>query len=423
MPVINTEYGLLYNTDNTLVTTIRDDKVPFAGVKSFAVESETTNLFGRDAWEFDADQSTFYTSSLASGKTWADCWDEKQKAYVGGHNITALRFHSQNIDLGQVYDAGTQIALSWKHKGYLWGCYFYYGETTDNMTQFVGNDTYIYRGDITSYFPTHSISFNGILARDTGHPEQLLDRWYDAEIVYTLPTNTRYIQIMWDFYNAYQANGNRGVPGYIHQPQLEISPFCSSFVAGSRPNGRYVIPTEKLGFNIETDNWVVTYMKYPVATHDGTQNGYNGCSLGQGTSDRSKGYIWWGKEITTNKYKLVVILNDATVISNISDNTFNPADYFYHWHYEVMKKQGKVLSYYVDGVKQCEVTIPADKEIQTPFNLGLSLGAGSGTTPHNALIANVGNGKLQPGEFTDKHIMAIYEANRAFAQKGGVKIY
>jgi len=52
----------------------------------------------------------------------------------------------------------------------------------------------------------------------------------------------------------------------------------------------------------------------------------------------------------------------------------------------------------------------------------LSLGGASGGT-HNALIANVGNGKLKPGEFTDEHIMAIYEANRAFAQKGGVKIY
>ena len=63
---------------------------------------------------------------------------------------------------------------------------------------------------------------------------------------------------------------------------------------------------------------------------------------------------------------------------------------------------------------------------QAPFDRGLSLGgytAGNVFNPANALITNVGNGKLKPGEFTDEHIMAIYKANRAFAQKGGVKIY
>jgi hypothetical protein len=82
-----------------------------------------------------------------------------------------------------------------------------------------------------------------------------------------------------------------------------------------------------------------------------------------------------GKEDKMNKYVFgIVVLNDATYVVIYSNNTFNPTDYFYHWHYEVVKKSGKVLSYYVDGVKQCEATIPADKEIQTPFDVGLSLG-------------------------------------------------
>jgi len=55
-----------------------------------------------------------------------------------------------------------------------------------------------------------------------------------------------------------------------------------------------------------------------------------------------------------------------------------------------MKKQGKLLSYYVDGVKKCELIIPADKELQTPFDLGLNLGGSTGANifnPSNALIA------------------------------------
>src|SRR5690554_6047917 len=119
-------YGLVYNDDGTLCTTYRDDVVPFRGVRSFAVETATTNYFGIDAWEFDADQSTFYPDGLASGKTWADCWDTKQRAYVGGQNITVYIIRSRIVDLGQVYSAGTKITLSWKHKGYLWLIRFEY---------------------------------------------------------------------------------------------------------------------------------------------------------------------------------------------------------------------------------------------------------------------------------------------------------
>jgi len=430
MAQTKTDYGLIYNDDGSVCTTVRPDQTPFPGVNSFAVETATTNYFGIDAWEFDADQSTFYPYYLASGKTWADCWDANQRAYVGGANITVYLIYSRKLDLGQVYSAGTKITLSWKHKGYLWHITFYYGLTTDSLTAFNPTNTYEIKGDASLNLWEAGnrihLKINGVRTGFDGSPQSLLDRWYDVEITYTLPTDARYVQVIWSFHEAYLADGERGVKGYIHKPQLEVKPFASSFVAGSRQTGRLIIPVEDLKFDIANDDWVISYWKYPVATHDDTQNGHNVCSLGQWTSDNTKGYIWFGKDINKNKYRLNVLLNDATSVENISANTFNPTDYFYYWHYEVVKKSGKVLSYYVDGVKQCEATIPADKELQTPFDVGLSLGGWTSSNifnPCNALIANVGNGKLQPGEFTDEHIMAIYEANRAFAQKGGVKIY
>ncbi len=430
MPVINTEYGLLYNTDNTLVTTIRDDKVPFAGVKSFAVESETTNLFGRDAWEFDADQSTFYPLGLASGKTWEDCWDANQRAYVGGEKITTSILYSQILDLGQVYSAGTKITLSWKHKGYLYSIWFSYGLTTDSLTMFNSTNTYEIKGDASLDY-WHAgfglyLKINNIKTRETGSPQHLLDRWYDVEITYTLPTDARYVEVRWYFYGAYQADGRRGVKGYIHKPQLEISPFCSSFVAGSRPNGRYVIPTEKLGFNIETDNWVVTYMKYPIATQDKSQTHQNLCSFGQATGDNSKGYISWGKKNNENKYCVNLVLDNSTVVSATSETTIVPANYFYKWHHEVIKREGNTISYYVDGIKQVTATIPSDRSLKTPFDVGLVMGGivSSATHyPHNSLISNLAYGRLQTGEFSDSYIAFLASANKPFAQKGGVKIY
>ncbi len=262
------------------------------------------------------------------------------------------------------------------------------------MTLFNSTNTYEIKGDASlDYWEGQDalhLKINGVRTGFNGSPQRLLDRWYDVEITYTLPADTRYIKLQWDFHRAYLADGGRGVKGYIHKPQLEIKPFASSFVVGSRPSGRLVISVEDLKFDIANDDWVISYWKYPVATRDDTQNSYNMCSLGRYTPDRSKGYIWWGKETSINKYRLNVLLNDPTFFENISKNTFNSTDYFFHWHYEVVKKSGKVLSYYVDGVKQCELIIPADKEIQTPFDVGLSLGGYTRNNifyPHNALIA------------------------------------
>ena len=152
MQKITTDYGLIYNTDGSVCTTVRPDQIPFPGVNSFAVETATTNYFGIDAWEFDADQSTFYPYALASGKTWADCWDAKQRAYVGGQNMTMGYLHSQNIDLGSTQAAGKKVTLSWKHKGYLWYIKFSYGLTTDSLTDFNSTNTYEIKGDASLDF-------------------------------------------------------------------------------------------------------------------------------------------------------------------------------------------------------------------------------------------------------------------------------
>lgn len=424
MQKITTDYGLVYNTDGSVCTTVRPDQIPFPGVNSFAVETATTNYFGIDAWEFDADQSTFYPYNLASGKTWADCWDTKQRAYVGGDHITVYNIYSRILDLGQVYSTGTKITLSWKHKGYLWYIVFSYGLTTDSLTNFTQSNTYEIKGDASlNYWAGGGsalvLKINGVRTDYNGSPQSLLDRWYDIEITYTLPTDARYVEVHWDFYRAQLADGGRGVKGYIHKPQLEVKPFASSFVVGSRPQGRFVIPVEDLKFDIANDDWVISYWKYPVATRNNTQNDQNLCSFGQWITGLSKGHIWWGKGPNTNKYRLEIVLNDATSIGNISNNTFNPTDYFYHWHYEVVKKSGKVLSYYVDGVKQCELIIPADKELQTPFDVGLNLGGHTGNNqifPNNALIAALYYG-YNSATWTDQYIQEMQNTKLPYVAK------
>ncbi len=392
MALMKEQYGLVYNTDRTLCTTYRDDVVPFRGVRSFARETATTNLLGNTVF----DTAIFTETPLGAGT---------RLNHLPGKGLygSMLTRATKSDNMGDLYISAARGILTFfvpqAGKTYTYSVYArLYGKPSDQpfyLCYYDGNTFPINVGLLTPEWKRYSYTF-------TVSPEYT-DGWF---CIYNLLPHSS-VEV--------------GSGFEICLPQLEEKPFASSFVAGSRQTGRLVISVEDLMFDIANDDWVISYWKYPVATHDDTQNGYNICSLGQGTSGYSKGYIWWGKASSTNKYYLYVILNDATSIGNISDNTFNPADYFYHWHYEVMKKRGKVLSYYVDGVKQCEATIPADKEIQTPFDVGLSLGADV-FRPTNALIAAPYYG-YNSATWTDEYIREVYEAQIPFAVSNKLSIY
>ncbi len=379
---------MIYNTDGTLCTTYRDDVVPFRGVRSFAVEKATTNYWNNDitdyAYKIESGDVTF-ENTVYNGRPALKCIVTGTDPYIR----IAFKHSAGNINPNDTYTASIGVAA-----------------LSSEITDLLDTAAYIYFTNL--YFGGFAV-----LNHNWGKAG---NRIYAT---YTHPTDG----ITKSFYACVflKAAGTF----YLYDYQLEKKPFASSFVVGSRTTGRLVISVEDLKFDIANDDWVISYWKYPVATNDDTQNGYNICSLGRNTSDRSKGYIYFGKVINTNKYCLFIALNDFTSIGNISDNTFNPTDYFYHWHYEVVKKSGKVLSYYVDGVKQCEVIIPADKELQTPFDLGLSLGGHTSYNifyPSNTLIAAPYYG-YNSATWTDDYIREVYETKIPFSVQNKLLIY
>ena len=394
MALIKEPYGLVYNTDGTLCTTIRDDDIPFPGVRSFAVETGTTNLFNNPDFETGDTTNWLYGLAVDIGIT--------SDSYQGNY-------------------AGTIIANADNNWGWI-----------GQRISAVSGETYTF----SIYVKANKASAVGNNARLTIYEKQgttyLLQHY--SYLFITLPYNWTRYELTRTIENTltdtievrFQLNETvTGVGAIIDNMQLEVKPFASSFVNGTRPNGRLEISVKDLMFDIANDDWVISYWKYPVATYNNTQNHYNECSLGQYTSDYSKGYISFGKENNMNKYRLLVVLNDATRVQINSNNTFNPTDYFYHWHYEVVKKSGKVLSYYVDGVKQIEYTIPADKEIQTPFDVGLSLGGHTANnifSPNNALIAAPYYG-YNSATWTDDYIREVYEAKMPFAVSNKLSIY
>ncbi len=369
---------MIYNTDGTLCTTYRDDVVPFRGVRSFAVETGTTNLVQNPQF---LNGTANYTIN-----NWGD-WGGTGYIEVV-NNIMNMHNESSTKELALIQDF-----------------------TIDNTKE-------------------HTISCRVRSANGRDCP---IDVYFGVNYynIGTAPASGAWVTLERTY-----VPGELGVPSTIHfriPPgrylqidwlQFEQKPFASSFVNGTRPTGRLVIPVEDLMFDIANDDWVISYWKYPVATNDDTQNGPNLCSLGRWTSDKTKGYICWGKESSINKYRLNIALNDATFLY-ITGNTFNPTDYFFHWHYEVMKKRGKTFSYYVDGVKQYEATIPTNKELLTPFDVGLSLGGythDNKFSPSNTLIAAPYYG-YNSATWTDEYIREVYEAKTPFAFQNQLSIY
>jgi len=360
----NTDYGLVYNDDGSLCVTKRTDIIPFSGVTSYAVETGTTNLFdinnitvgGGPAWNFNISDPTKKFSNVI-------------KVNPTGRSTYA------GLDV--------PISVNASYSGQVW-CY-------------VSPD---FDGNLLGLFCE-----KGLNALDVGYDLNKKGTWQflTKENIIATSDLGRLLLYVWDGFTS----------GYVlfARPQIEKKPFASSFVNGTRPTGRLVVPKEKLGFNPATDDWVVHYWKYPVATHINTLDGFNRFSFGDYTADRSISYIYWGKKNGSNVFVLHVVYNDNTY-GNCTSSTFDPAWYFRHWHHEVLLKHGNEMQYWVDGIQRIAFTLT--KPLLNNFTAGLTVGGSDdGQYPENSYIANLCYG-LYTDQWTPEYIQEIYQQRNGF---------
>jgi len=227
--------------------------------------------------------------------------------------------------------------------------------------------------------------------------------WRRYKITATAPTGV--VKARAFVYSSLDHTGKVQLTGF----QFEQKPFATSFTEGTRPLGRFYIPLDRLGFDPATDNWVVAYWKKPTGTHNGTLYGYNTCSFGRYTVDNSVGYIWWGKEYNQNIFRLNILLKNQ-VPTGATSSPFDPNWFFNNWHFEVLKREDNIVSYYVDGELKCQVTLT---EPLQSFNYGLSLACLVGSA-HTSLLANILLSR-DPSVWTDDYIRTIYQAKKPFA--------
>jgi len=167
-----------------------------------------------------------------------------------------------------------------------------------------------------------------------------------------------------------------------------------------------------LPFNPQTDNFVISYWKKPIGSHDDTLNGINMSSIGNYTTDKSAGYIWWGKKSDPDLLRLNVVELGQAIYDTWS---YSGIEYFNQWHYEVVVRDGTTYKYYFDGEKRIELNVTG--EIPS-FQYGMFLGGWEGNTANNALIADpfLGNpyDKNNNLVWTDDYIRQVYDMKSSF---------
>jgi len=365
MALVKTDYGLVYNDDGSLCTTIREDDVPFSGVKSFAVEEGTENLITEYFTAYSGMTIIEHQdTTIPDGKYFEIIYDS-----VSSSSSRALFEYNDN----DLIEGTSIITISFWGKG-------------DESS--IGDKIRVYTGSewLTIDEPLLTTEWQRFIITCT----------------YNGQTSTAGIQIN---------TPNEGQKFYIHSPQVEAKSFATSFVDGTRQDGRFYIPLDKLGFDPATDDFVIAYWKKPIATDSGDLTGYNLFSIGKSPD----GYMWWGKNKDGNYFKLNVLYDNGEYESSDSP-TFTPDWYFNNWHFEVLRKADGVIDYFVDGIKQCSLALATN--LQT-FVEGLTVGGYFNNSDNNSLIASLAfgyakddNGNLQ---WTDEFIQELYNARKPFS--------
>jgi hypothetical protein len=372
MALIKKDYGLIYNDDGSLCVTVRDDDVPFQGVKSYAIEEATENLIT------DLDPRN---------------WNN----YGATVELTNEKY--MNMPVYKVTMSETSGARIFFNIPYVTG-------DTLNGSVYIKPIQYSSVRNPDLFF--REVGF-GTVYEQIRFPSNM-NVWNRINVNHTFDSDGT---VMFLLYTPIATND---IPNifYMAMPQVEKKPFATSFVDGSRPKGQIEISRNSLSFDIANDDWVISYWEKPIATRDGTLTSYNINALGRNVSGFTEGYIWWGKDSNYNYFRMAIVnINNENI--SINSAVFDPTWYFDNWHFEILLKVGNLLKYYVDGILQMSFTLSIP--LLNNFDRGLFIG-GALNSPSNSLISNLLYGKCRNKEgnlvWTDEYIQEVYEAKKPF---------
>lgn len=200
---------------------------------------------------------------------------------------------------------------------------------------------------------------------------------------------------------------------YVDTIQLENKPFCSPFTTTTRADS-------SLEFNLHRDyqlnwneNWSIVYWKKPVGTHANTLNAYNIDSLGSNSNSVGGGYLWWGKNTSTNSLYLSGVSSSSVV--------FNPSDYFNNWQMVSMVKSGSNITLNIKSNKLTNYQATYSSTINLPnwfvnqYGYDLKLGGHDNNYPSNTFFKDL---IITKRALTDVELETLYKTQMRATKDG-----
>jgi len=382
MALIKEPYGLVRNTDGTLCTTYRDDVVPFRGVRSFAVETATTNLIGHTNGRFNSvtgGGTTPPTVELVSMKTpWGN---EAWKVTIPANNATG-------------YSGCRAITNTFPITAGTYYSYFTYVLFEGSLQP---SDLYIY--------PTGESGMSGMVLDSSKN----IGSWQYFFRKNAAPGLTG------NDYFTYYATTTSTVARtfYVAVGQFEQKPFATSFVDGSRPSGIIKIEMPFDIGNLVISGWVKV-------------NGWRDwthlfCVGKYYTKNESSFGVW----LNHTENVLRIFITDGQNISGTS-TAYTRAE-VENWSFFVFIKDGDFMT--IKMLTQDNTyTISTTRAFTNPFDQVIYVGTDHVyNRPLNGLFSNIFIGKYRKdnGEiiWTDEYIREVYEAQIPFSVQSQLSIY
>ena len=170
-------------------------------------------------------------------------------------------------------------------------------------------------------------------AIDSGYPQVILSKYMKTYYRSGTANGTgNFNPILYQFPDD-NGNGSTNISTIrLLNAQLEQKSFPSPFVNGTRG-------ASTLEYNLNSSigldwngDWSITYWKKPVSTYNDNLTGYNIDSLGSNANGVGGGYLWWGKTYGSDDIYLS------------TPSSFSPSDYFNHWQFISLVKNGGTIT-------------------------------------------------------------------------------
>ena len=373
MAQTKTDYGLIYNDDGSICTTVRPDQIPFVGVNSFAVETATTNLLGN---AFDT--AIFTDIAMGPGTilnhlpgkglygsmlTRATKSDNMTQSYVSAARIIRTFFIPQ---VGETYTYSVYARLYGKQSNQPFYLSYYDGKKGFSINV----------GLLTPEWKRYSYTF-------TVRPE-----YTGGDFV---------------LYNMLRHSSVEVGNGFeICLPQVEQKPFASSFVDGSRPTGVIAVP---FYIDLNTEDWVVSFWHKMTNTYSFASRiifSIDG-NFHLNTYHPSAG-----------KYNWMCMNTDNVVFKASSTTTVDT-----NWNFIVLTKNGSNFKVYINGIPEINLNYTGTLKYNVNnFKFG-NFKIGELDYVSHSLFSNIYIGKYRRKDgtviWTDDYIREVYEAKMPFA--------